>query len=442
MATTYLGHDLVLPAGRFASQIKARLALSGHGDVEALTQDILRLDNDGILELNELAVKAKVGTVMLATAATMSGAHTFSYNETINLLTRIKELEESELLTGEEIEQAAVKLIRGYSTKQRLNLLISMKPLFEDGSQFGNSSEIDNALAEHVANTQLRRLSWSDLLHISDGLPKTRLHKTLKTLTQLLLENHKYEEIRSLFESYYDGNHLLAADLKAFRQVLGDDQIVRLCQEKMRNNDGSLSIHRLQTEFGEQALLSEGFIQKVKDGLNDKRTVTAPTYWKNLYSYESNLIEDWPETLKLMIEFYDVAPIGYKPKASYGIVEFAVKHGMHHTLLEKAIDALQVALIRVAKDPDHGLASMNRSEVLSYASTNYLREPKRTFAYHCCLDICKELGLIEANNVIPDIKPSVITDLMHLHGELKQPFEIIKYYPQAKGLFLEHAMGL
>lgn len=442
MTTTYLGDDLVLPAGRLAKQIRDKLSQSGPADIESITLDLSRLDSHGILELNDLAIKARVGTVMLATAASFSAAHKFNYNDTIRLLTQVKDLGIAGALTADEIDLVAVKMIRGYSTRLRLNLLTSMAPLFVSGSRFSRSEPIDQALAEHLENTRSRELTNADVLHIADGLTKAHLMATLKTFTKILLDSHKYEEIRQIFGTYYDNNDLLASELKAFREVLGDDLTIQLCQEKMMKNDGQVSIHRVGQVFSEQVLLSEAFVSQLKDGLDGKPAV-QPQYWANLNSYNINeLLEHWPETAKMMIEFYDVVPTVYTPNPSHEFVGFAVKHNLHLTLLGKAIDFLKQTLIETATEPGHGLATKNRSEVLSYASANLRGVFTRKSSYNTCLDICHEIGLIEAKSVIQDITPCVISDLMELNGEVETAFEIMKHYPQAKGLFLEDALGL
>jgi hypothetical protein len=442
MTTTYLGHDLVLPAGPLAKQIKDKLSKSGPADIESITLDLSRQDSHGILELNDLAIKAKVGTVMLATAASFSAAHKFNYNDTIRLLTQVKDLGIAGALSADEIDLVAVKLIRGYSTRLRLNLLTSMAPLFVSGSRFSRSEPIDRALAEHLEKTRSRELTNADVLHIADGLTKAHLMATLKTFTKILVDSHKYEEIRQIFGTYYDNNDLLASDLKAFREVLGDDLTIQLCQEKMMKNDGQVSIHRVGQVFSEQLLLSEWFVGQLKEGLNGT-PVFKPQYWANLSSYNvSTLIDHWPETTKLMIEFYDVTPTSYTPNPSQEFVGFAIKHNLHLTLLGKAIDFLKRTLIETTSEPDPEIANMNRSEVLSYASANLRGIFMRKSSYNTCLDICHEIGLIESKSVIQDIKPKVITDLLELHGQVETVFEIMANYPQSKGLFLEEALGL
>jgi hypothetical protein len=445
MASTYLGEDFVLPAGRQAEQIKRQLAESGPYDHLGLRNDIARLDGHGVVELSELAIKAKSGNVMRAFVANLPEMHTLNYDQTITFLTHIKQLEEKKALQPEEVVQAAAALIRGYPTRQGMNLLISMADLFKDNSQFMSAKGIDDALVAHLEKTRVRTLSWSDMLFICDGLPKTSLLGALRTLTQILKDNQQYNEIKKVFEEFYDNNRLQAEHLTVFKEVLGEDQALGLCQDRMMQGGGFYSIHRAQEVFGEQALLSDGFVEKIKAGLNKPiERAIAPEYWKQLNKFdELDLVECWPETAKLMIAHYNSIPIGFKPKPSRGIVEFAVKHDLHITLLQKSIDALRATLSNKATSSfAYELASMSYAEVLSHGSNYHDPKLKHTVSYRQCLELCHEIGLIEAKALIAGIHPQVIRDLAEAHGDFKNPFEIMKHYPQAKGLFLENAMGL
>lgn len=445
MTSTYLGADFMLPAGRQAEQIKRRLAESGPSDLEALRNDIARLDVYGVVELSELALKAKSGNVMLAFVGNLPEVHALNYDQTFTFLTHIKQLEDKKALQPNEVVQTAAALIQGYSTRQGMNLLVSMAELFKDNSQFMIAKGIDDALVAHLEKTRVRKLAWNDVIRICDGLPKTSLLGTLGALTKIFKDNHQYNEIKKVFEEFYDNNRLQEAHLTVFKNVLGDDQALALCQDRMMSGGGLYSIHRAEKVFGEKALLSDGLIEKIKTGLNKPiDRAIAPEYWKQLNQFdELDLVESWPETAKLMIEHYNSIPLGYKPKPSRGIVEFAVKHDLHITMLQKSIEALRTTLISKATGSVAAeLASMSASEVLSHGSNHHEPKLKHTVSYRECLELCHEIGLIEAKSVISDIHPQVIRDLGEAYGDFKKPFEIIKHYPQAKGLFLEHALGL
>lgn len=391
--------------------------------------------------LNHAAADLKNPVFMLATIKSSQDQHQLSFHETISVLDVVVHLEESRVLTRQQAEDSATWLISGYTAKHGLNLMTEFAGISKPGSILRLSNRVDDALSEHFIKSSKRPLEWAEFLKICDWIPTISLVNVLTTMLDHYKSKDRVEEIKHIFAASYSGKNFGKNQLASFEKTLGSEMTISLCQEQLIKSSEALywPLVTVKDVFGEEALYSGNFKETILESLG-KPLPNVPSFMKTICSQRVDL-EEWPITATLMVENYTKV-FGYKGSVKHDwLDDFAIKHGLQAKMIEQKIEALRSEFVSLDDWNFDEMKAKTPSEIfnLGFLSKGHQR---REECYKQVLAACKGVDLLEMKDLLGGVSGEVVMAIRDISGGFANQKEVLRNYPQAKGLFLEQDLGM
>lgn len=408
-------------------------------DIDTLANVLGKADGSYIDRLNHAAADLKNPVFMLATVKSSTDEHGLSFHETISMLDVLSKLEDKSLLTPDQLEDCAAWLIAGYPTKQGMNLLTELASVAKPGSAILGSLKVDEALSSHFTKAAKRPLEWADFLKLCDWLPSTHLTGALKTIVRHYKSQNSIEEIQQMFTTCYRGRNFGASQINAYRETIGSEMLISLSQNAMLTNDIFWAALRLKDNLGEGSLYSDNFSDQIEKQLAQPLP-NVPGFMKALCKHQSDL-DEWPITARLMVENY-AKVFGYKGAVTHiHLDNFAIKNGMQSTLIGQKIIMLRSEFVSLDDWNFEEMKAKTPAEIFTMGSLSKGHQ-RREARYNELLQACKGVDLIEMKDMLGNVSGDVVMAINDISGGFANKKEVLKHYPQAKALFLEHDLGM
>lgn len=409
-------------------------------DLEALAETLGQLDGQSLDRINYAAISVKSPVVMLSTIRSTDGSHPLSFHQTSSMIDTALKLREASALTLEQCEQSVSWLISRFSTKHDLSLLTELSSVYQKGTVLHLSRDVDEALAEHFEKTKHRHVEWNDFLKICDWLPRSAMRITLTALLSHYKAHDGFEEIKQIFKDCWEKGHLETTQIRAFTEGLGSEMAATLIQDHMISSpSSSWSLQCVRESKTEARLYDGNFKETIVQNLL-KPVPSVPKFFDTIA--KSNLdLEEWPITATLMIEHY-TRVFDIRASLPRDLDGFAIKHGLQKKLIEKKIDALRIEFVSMDEWNFDSIMAKTHAEIFSMGATQRAGDQKKDLRYKQLMESCKNIDLIEMKDLLGELDGKLVLELLEQSTLKMNPKEVMKHYPQVKGLLLERDLGM
>ncbi|MBI6882481.1 hypothetical protein [Pseudomonas putida] len=440
MTTKLLGDASALLKESHNRLLRQKISVLTSDDLDELALDLSGLSSNEIRLINDEAADIGNKLIMLATVKSRQPAHGLFFQDVIGLIESLKKLEDRNAMASSDIVDCASWLIEGYNPKQGLNLITRLSDGIKSNSVMANDPKVDAALASHFLRTTHRPLEWSEFLNMNDTLVNTNHGKTIETILTHCVKTTDIEKITTLYRDLYQSSNFNSNHLNAFRRALDEEMFVSLIQNQIAASTTLPSMAILFNELGEELIYAGGFESRINSGLSEPKPV-VPDFFKVIA--KSNFSLDFaPKTAKIMIERYDRVFGKFGAQEHKGLRAFSAENGLHLRLIEKMIDAYRANFVSLDDWNHQKISRKTRAEILNMGATQSLHNKTREEGYKAIIESCRGVDMIAAKNLFDGVLGQVVKDISYVNDGFENQREVLKHYPQAKGLLLEQDLGI
>jgi hypothetical protein len=439
MSSTFLRDiEPLLFLPREKNQVKELIRSITREDIQDLAGEFKGASRQVIMEMNNIAASLGNPAILLATLRAQPVAHNLEFQQTIILIKAAEAMYLSEAMGPVDAQYCTTRLIAGYPCRQGMNLMTAFGDSVEN-SLLHNDSKVDQACVEHFERARKRPLKWSEFLQMSHWLSRVSMKSTLKAVLSHYKELDSLDEIKTLFADCCTHSNLGKRYIEAFRDVIGEEMLVTLCQQQLLNGSSYWSMDAMVKTLGEQSLYTKEFEVALKDEIA-RPLPTIPSFISLLNANQSDL-NPWPKTARLMIDHYTKV-FDFKEDRRHHLIDFAASHGLIGKLIEKMIDALRMEFISLDDWNYTEMSAKSHAEILSMGATQSAGNAKRRIRYQHVLQACRKTDLLQMRDLLGNIGIEAFRDVYEASGGAGNKREILKHYPQSKAYILENDLGM
>lgn len=356
------------------------------------------------------------------------------------------------LITPEFFAQCAESLILHCNPLLEVNFLGLLYSVKEDYGlirsydlELLKGNVLDQAVAVSLEEILQKHTTPNDFMYYRAGLASFELPATLEVFLRNSMESRYAEWPVKLVSSLFSENNLTERYLEVCRRVLGDQQLVEICQEDLKkarrggqlNETRLRSVASLASIFGEATFHSPQFLESLfsEDGEGH-----VPRY---IYSYSLEKIGfyeiDLPVLRAFIVEnlerfvFFKPAYIS-ELDLTINLMSLAHQEGVGAKALTLLLQRMGDLIGGEAFDDPFAVLI----EGLFDAPVPTERSRGNAFLHH----VVEKVGLKTLQEVVPDVGQNFLAEFLEKKKPAMSEREILSLFPQMKARLLEDHLGL
>lgn len=351
-----------------------------------------------------------------------------------------------EIIHRDLFEDLASHLVSSYPNPRALNLLPSMHRLVTrvtgpGGTLAFNSPAFDNALASHLGSVIDKTNSNDEQIRSWDGLRQIHLPETFRVFMEDIKLREDFLALRHIAVDLFTQNRISPGYLEVLRGVLGDDALVSAYRDVSSCDHAMLSIVKLLPVWSESTFHDEQWLSYVQQTV-DKGWIPADV---NTMFEEGISEQQLPILAGFVMQNLDrLMDCDLKSEKGRSlrknIARMAKRMGFGAEALMFSIASASLAS-SVSMGVPQPAGAAERIDLLS-TPTSFSAPVTEVNAYNHILDITETVGLETLLEVAPSIHERFVVDFMNTRKTAMPMRDLLKMFPQCKGLVLENDLGM